>query len=143
MTPTWRGGAGFSLVELMITVAIVVIIASIALPSYRNYVLRSHRIDATKSLLAIAGAQEKYYIQNNTYADTLGEGGLATDDKSENGWYDLSIVAGDVNGFLAQAVVDPDGAQADDTQCQTFSIDAQGRKRATDGESPTDDLCWR
>jgi type IV pilus assembly protein PilE len=135
---------GFSLIELMITVTIVVILAAIALPSYRNYVLRSQRVDATAALLAIAGAQEKFYIQNNTYAGNLGDGGLGMNIKSEHGWYDLSITAGDANGFNAQAVVAPDEAQADDDQCHTFSIDAQSRKRASDsGGAPTDDLCWR
>jgi type IV pilus assembly protein PilE len=135
---------GFSLIELMITVPIVVILASIALPSYRNYILRSHRVDATAALLAIAGAQEKYYIQNNTYAAAVGAGGLNMNAASEHGWYDLSITAGDANGFTAQAVVNPDEAQADDDQCHTFSIDALSRKLAFDsGGAPTDDLCWR
>ena len=139
-----RCAHGFSLTELMITLAIIAILASIALPSYRNYVIRSHRGDATQALLRIAAQQEKYYIQNNSYASTLDAGGLDMDAKSENGWYDLSVTAGDVNGFTAEAVVDSGEAQADDEDCQTFSIDSEGRKLAFDaGGTANEDVCWR
>ena len=135
---------GFSLTELMITLAIIAILASIALPSYRNYVIRSHRGDATQALLRIAAQQEKYYIQNNSYAAALDAGGLNMDAKSENGWYDLSITAGDVTGFTAEAVADSGEAQADDDDCQKFSIDSEGRKLAFDsGGAANDDVCWR
>ena len=113
-------------------------------PSYRNYVIRSHRGDATQALLRIAAQQEKYYIQNNSYAAALDAGGLEMDTKSENGWYDLSITAGDVNGFTAEAVADSAGAQADHEACQKFSIDSEGRKLAFDsGGAANEDVCWR
>ena len=60
--------AGMTLIELMIVVAIVALLASIAVPSYRQYVLRANRIEATTALLQLAAAQEKFYLQNNTYA---------------------------------------------------------------------------
>jgi type IV pilus assembly protein PilE len=135
---------GFSLTELMITLVIVAILASIALPSYRNYVIRANRGDATHALMRIAAQQEKYFIQNNTYASSLDAGGLDMDPKSEHGWYDLSITAGDVNGFAAQAVAASDEPQADDDDCQRFSIDSEGRKLAFDaGNAANDDVCWR
>lgn len=136
-----RSAAGFSLIELMITVAIITILASIALPSYRAYVLRSNRGDATQALLRIAAQQEKFFLQNNTYAATMDD--LSMDAKSEHGWYDLDITAGDVNGFTAQALANADESQADDDACQTFSIDAQGRKLALDsGGGANEDTCW-
>jgi type IV pilus assembly protein PilE len=135
---------GFSLIELLITVAIVVIIASIALPSYRSYVIRTHRGDATQALLRIAAEQEKFYMQNNTYAADLGADGLDLESVSEHGWYDLSIVAADVNGFTAEAAAAPDSGQADDEDCQRFQVDALGRKRAFDaGGAANDERCWR
>ena len=60
--------AGMTLIELMIVVAIVALLASIAVPSYRQYVLRANRTEATTALLQLAAAQEKFYLQNNTYA---------------------------------------------------------------------------
>src|SRR4029450_7655918 len=110
-----RCAHGFSLTELMITLAIIATLASIALPSYRNYVIRSHRGDATQALLRIAAQQEKYYIQNNSYASTLDAGGLDMDTKSENGWYDLSVTAGDVNGFTAGTLGETRAAPRRDT----------------------------
>jgi type IV pilus assembly protein PilE len=135
---------GFTLTEVMITLVIVSILASIALPSYRNYVVRANRGDATQALLRIAAQQEKYYIQNNSYASSLDAGGLDMDTKSEHGWYDLSITAGDVNGFTAQAVPASDEAQADDDDCQRFSIDSEGRKLAENAaRESNEDVCWR
>ena len=63
-----RSISGFTLMELMITLAIVALLAAIAVPSYREYIIRSNRIDATSALLKIAAAQEKFFLQNNSYA---------------------------------------------------------------------------
>ena len=142
--PRPRPTGGFSLIELMISLAIVVVLGSIAIPSYRNYVIRSHRGDATQGLLRIAGAQEKFYISNNTYASALGDGGLEFDAESENGWYVFDVTSGDVNGFTAEAVPAEGSGQTEDAECQRFEIDAQQTKRAFDSEgSPNEDVCWR
>jgi type IV pilus assembly protein PilE len=58
---------GFTLTELMIVVAIVGVLASIAVPSYRSYVVRANRADAQKALLVMAQAMERYFVANNTY----------------------------------------------------------------------------
>ncbi|MDQ0071997.1 type IV pilus assembly protein PilE [Variovorax boronicumulans] len=63
-----RSIAGFTLIEVMITVAIVAILASIALPSYRDYVLRGQLVDATNGLAAMRADMERYYQDNRTYA---------------------------------------------------------------------------
>ena len=59
---------GFSLVELMIVVAIVAILAAVAVPAYYNHVLRTHQADAYHNLLDIKAAQEMYYSMVNEYA---------------------------------------------------------------------------
>jgi type IV pilus assembly protein PilE len=58
---------GVTLIELMIVIIVVAVLASIAIPSYRQYVLRSHRTEAKAALMNVAAAQEKFYLQNNTY----------------------------------------------------------------------------
>jgi prepilin-type N-terminal cleavage/methylation domain-containing protein len=58
---------GFTLVELMITVAIVAILAAIAIPNYRDYVIRGQLVDATQGLSAVRANMERYFQDNRTY----------------------------------------------------------------------------
>jgi prepilin-type N-terminal cleavage/methylation domain-containing protein len=66
-TPRHHRAAGFTLIELMITVAIVAILAAIAYPSYRNYVLRGQVVSATNGLSAVSANMERYFQDNRTY----------------------------------------------------------------------------
>jgi type IV pilus assembly protein PilE len=130
---------GFSLIELMIVVAIVAIIATFAFPSYRQHVIRSNRTDATSALLRMAADQEKFYIQNNRYAsyDELGS------PTTENGWYTLAVTEADAATFTATATVASGSGQEDDAHCKEFSINAEGQKLATDPEdADSTDQCW-
>lgn len=61
---------GFTLIELMITVAIVAILASIALPSYQEYVKRGHRAAAQSEMMDIANLQQQLLLANRSYAAT-------------------------------------------------------------------------
>jgi prepilin-type N-terminal cleavage/methylation domain-containing protein len=61
---------GFTLIELMITVAIIGILAAVALPAYRDYVLRGHLVTMTNDLIAIRVKMEQYYQDNRTYLST-------------------------------------------------------------------------
>ena len=60
---------GFTLLELMIVVAIVAILAAIALPSYRDYVIRGNLVDGTNQLAAYRAQMEQYYQDARSYAD--------------------------------------------------------------------------
>ena len=62
--------AGFTLIELMITVVIVGILAAVAYPSYQNYVTQTRRSDAQVALATVANQQEKYFTECNYYANT-------------------------------------------------------------------------
>jgi type IV pilus assembly protein PilE len=137
---------GFTLIELMVTVLIIGILASIAVPSYRNYVLRAQRTDATAALLRIQTAQEKYFLQNNTYATQLtgGPPGLNLSNTSANGKYDLTIRPGAGVSFTAQATPAAGNGQTDDTKCATFTVDQSGTRTALDSGGADHTLeCWR
>jgi len=130
-----RNESGMTLVELMVVLLIVAVLASIALPSYRQYVLRSHRVEAKTALLNLAAAQEKYYLTNNTYADDIDLLGLSG--VTENGWYDIEITDGDTVGFSATATATAKDQQDTDTRCASFTIDSTGLKTATSTD------CWQ
>src|SRR5688572_1247104 len=62
---------GVTLLELMAVISILAILASIALPTYRRYLIRSQRTEAKIALLQLQTAQEKFYMQNNAFTDNL------------------------------------------------------------------------
>src|SRR5690554_315007 len=85
---------GFTLIELMITVAIVAILASIAMPSYENYTRRANRSDALDTIHNILIAQERYYADNMEYASNLVKLGSATNSMTTpRGHYSIIILS--------------------------------------------------
>lgn len=153
---------GVTLVELMIVIIVIAILASIAVPSYRNYVLRTHRTDATAALLKVRAAQERFFLQNNSYITAAagliqappGGFGFRTDDGvnavTEHGYYQLGVgldptAPAGVPSFQVSAV--PIGGQLDDTDCRTVTINDRGQRGATNAGGATGqaiiDTCWR
>lgn len=65
------GQKGFTLIELMITVAIIAILASIALPAYQEHVRRGHRAAAQSEMMDIANRQQQFFLANRSYAADL------------------------------------------------------------------------
>ncbi|TLY98682.1 MAG: prepilin-type N-terminal cleavage/methylation domain-containing protein, partial [Gammaproteobacteria bacterium] len=83
---------GVTLIELMVVLAIVAILSSLAVGSYRRYVLRANRTDATSALLRTQVAEEKFFLQNNAYTTNVTTLGLAS--PTTNGFYTLVVAAG-------------------------------------------------
>lgn len=138
---------GFSLMELMIVVAIIGILAAIAYPSYQEYVLRTGRADGQAKLMEILQAQERFYSQNQTYTTNLGAGagglayGVAADAAvpSTEGRYTITAAAC-ANSTIARCVTLTAariGPQLKDNTCGNLSLDSRGTKGATDVPK-----CW-
>ena len=147
----WRGrrmarAAGVSLIELLAVVVIIAILGLIALPSYRQYAIRAHRTEGKAALLRLATNQERFYIQNHRYSDTVdGSLGFGTA-TSENGVYAISVTTtnGWTQDYTATATPIPGGGadgvdQTLDTDCTSFSLTSAGAKSATGNQPAT---CW-
>jgi type IV pilus assembly protein PilE len=139
------GKRGFTLIELMIAVAILAIISAIAIPQYNRYAFRARRADGQKLLLAIANAEERYYAQQNKYADlkTIGFSSTATA-TSDNSYYTATVTATTVGTFVAQgftATATPQGAQQKDV-CTTLSITDTGAKNPSPTTKTSNGTCW-
>jgi type IV pilus assembly protein PilE len=137
-----RRMAGVTLLELMAVVMIIGVLGMIALPSYRQYVMRAQRTDAKTALLRLQTNQERFYLANRTYGGTadLAALGFATG-LTEAGSYQLTIAVADATTYTATATPVA-GARIDMTQdamCTSLSVTAQGVKTAT-GSNPTS--CW-
>ena len=150
---------GVTLIELVVVIAVLGILASIAIPSYREYVLRANRSEARAALLALATAQEKYYLECNSYVDTLdtsgpntcpgSSGSLNFPSTSENGYYTVAVTGGDLDlggnpqSWTATATAASGQPQIRDTKCRVFQLTSTGRKTATNASSAAnDDECW-
>jgi type IV pilus assembly protein PilE len=126
---------GMTLIELMIAVAVVGILAAIGYPSYQNQVRRSNRADAITALTAMANAQERFYLANNTYTtSTASLGYAAGTGNSQRGFYTLTVPTGNTTTFTVTATAVAGRAQASDTGCTVLSLTSTGVK--------TPPTCW-
>jgi type IV pilus assembly protein PilE len=136
--------AGYSLVELLVTVGLVGLLAAIAVPSYQDSVRRTQRTDAYAALATVADALEQAYINQTApraYPTNIAALGLSA--TSEAGYYDLTVSACDA-GTLADcykinATARNDGPQWKDTDCRSLTVDSRGGRTS----SPDSSGCWR
>lgn len=127
---------GFSLIELVITLAIVAILATITVPSFSGLVAKSRRSDAISTLLQVGLAQERWRADKLSYASSLAALGWITAE-SKDGYYRLRVDNADATGFLVTA--QPQGRQQNDV-CGVFAVDQSG-PALRDGFADQD--CWR
>ena len=119
---------GFTLIELMIAVAILAIVATIAIPAYNRYSQRTYRAEAQADLLACAQALERYAAQNFNYsgADTpFAAGTLCSPTSAEQGRYAFTLGNLGANTFTLTATPDENGPMKDDG---TLTYDQAGRR---------------
>lgn len=125
---------GFTLIELMIVVVIVGILAAVAMPSYRNYIVRAARVEAQTELLELASLQEKIFLNSNNYAfsvttayNATSAGGLGrTSGQTKDGRYSLALdITAPAQTFVLTATPVTGGSQEGDGN---ISVSESGRR---------------
>lgn len=137
---------GFTLIELMIVIAILGILAAIAIPAYQDSVRKAKRADAQGALMGLANAMERYFTTNNTFlgaaaggADTGAPAIFSTQVPVDGGtaYYNLTISAATASSYTLTATAT--GSQAGDTDCTTLTITNTGLRGATGADTS---VCW-
>ena len=143
--PRSRRAAGFTLIELMIVVAIVAILVAVALPSYESYVIRTRRAAAAGCVTDLSAFMERVYAanlrydQNNGAATTLPTTQCRTD---LNATYVFSLPTASLAQRTFVVTATPQGKQSsDDAECGALSLNQAGAKSISG--SGTANKCWR
>ncbi|GJL54688.1 MAG: general secretion pathway protein GspG [Nitrospirales bacterium] len=129
-----RNKRGFSLTELMIVVAIIGILATIAIPKFMTYQAKAKQTEAKNNLVAIHTGQIAYFAENNGYIDDFNAIGFAVSGSSQRYYYEIgksslgtlppgctasTLDQATANSFVAVAIGNIDG----DTTCDVWAID--------------------
>lgn len=137
---------GFTLVELMIVVAILAILVAIAVPSYFDSIRKARRFDGQKALIEAVVMQERIFSETNSYVTNAELDRLVVNVdgvSSRDGYYELSVSVSDCAGppfncYSITATPTRKGNQDTDTECPTFEINHLGQKIP----DPSTSVCW-
>lgn len=147
MTFASHKARGFTLIEVMITAAVIAVLVGVAFPGYTRMMIKVRRSDAHESLMKAVALQEQFYVDNKRYATKMSElgyvdgSGTATDSpKSREGHYTITVSASTASTFTLQAAPVSGAPQSKDTYCGTLSITDKGIKAKTGSSSLSD--CW-
>ena len=137
MQPMLGKMKGFSLVELMIVVAIIGILASVAYPSYVDFVAKSNRSEGQRELLRIANLQEQYFIDQRSYTGDMTQLGLNADPFiTDGGYFSIdAVVAASGTSYTLTASATTTQA-LNDASCKKLEVTDTGKKTATSAD------CW-
>ncbi|MEE9357992.1 type IV pilin protein [Candidatus Vondammii sp. HM_W22] len=136
---------GFTLIELMITVAVIGVLAAIAYPSYRDQIIKTQRTDGKSALIQAAVLQERWFTENSKYTTDMTKLGGSN---SQEGHYVIGAKIGDITGTACNKsahtkdncfeLTATPGSTQSDNGCKNLTLDSFGRKK----RSGTDNRCW-
>lgn len=131
--------SGFTLIEIVITLALIGILATIAYPSYIDYIIRSHRSDAFSTLTQLQLTLERCYAQSFSYSAACTA--LPTFPvTSPQNYY--SVTLSNLTASTYTLTATPIGTQINDTTCATMSINQANVKTAADSSGTAQKACW-
>lgn len=133
---------GFSLIELLVAIAVLGILAALAMPAYHSYRLRANRVEARVTLVEAAQLAERWFVRNNTYAgvDDVNTGDPMFPATSPHGLYTLAYNAPAAAAFSITATAT--GSQLGDSDCATLSINHLGQRSSSNAQGIATQNCW-
>jgi type IV pilus assembly protein PilE len=134
---------GFTLIEILVTVAILAIVASLAYPSFIGAIRKSRRSEAIEFITRIQQAQERWRANNSSYTTNLGTTGLNVPTTTPNGYYTLSVTLPASAASAASEytiTANAAGPQTADTRCAFLSMKVEGGELTYDSTSAQ--ACW-
>jgi type IV pilus assembly protein PilE len=122
-----KASKGFTLIELMITLVVIAILASIAIPSYREYVIRGNRRAAQAAMMELVTRQHQFFAANREFGEA--DDFQLPPEIEENYTLDIDLDAGPPPGFTIELTPKADGRQAGDA---TLTVNSDGVKNPPD-----------
>ena len=125
-----KNNRGFTLIELMIVIAIIGVLAAVGYPAYTSSVKKGNRADGIGGLLSLAGRMEEFYMNNDSY-----DGAVVVNATSPDGLYTMSITSATDFAYTLTATTIPVGA---DSECGNLILTSLGQKL----DSANNGNCW-